>query len=108
MLQRVRKLSNCSTIALLRPDGSLCTHLVVIVVLRLPGHVALQFVPVSGDEAVEGVPHDDEVIRGAVEGGVELLQFLCIGDPRIELVGHLVDPAAVALFHLIFLLLVTK
>ena len=71
-------------------------YLVVVVVLRLPSHDPLQFVPVCGHEAVERVPDDDEMGRGAVDG-VEQFQFFCIGDPRIELVGHLVDPAAVSL-----------
>ena len=53
------------------------------------------------------MPDDDEVGCEAVEG-VEQFQFFCIGDPRIELVGHLIDPASVLLRDQVFLCLITK
>ena len=73
------------------------TYLVVVVVLGLPRHAALELVPVGGHQAVERVPHNEESVQRPVETGVELFQFLCIGDPRIKLVSDLVDPATVSL-----------
>ena len=71
-------------------------YLVIVVILWLPSQDPLKLVPVSRHEAVEWVPDDEKVSRGAVFC-VEQFQLFCIGDPRIELVDNLIDPATVSL-----------